>query len=62
MIPGLDLHVPAACDSLRSTPNAVTVRVRIRRNAVTVLQIACRDRILLRWQEVTNQARETVEL
>jgi len=30
MIPGLDLHVPAACDSLRSTPNAVTVRVRIR--------------------------------
>ena len=60
--PGFDLHVPDACDSLRSTPNAVTVRVRIRRNAVAALRIARSDRILLRWQRVTNRARETVEL
>jgi len=45
MIPGLDLHVPAACDSLRSTPNAVTVRVRIRHDCRCGLWIAHLGRI-----------------
>ena len=60
--PGVEPPRTPACDSLRSTPNAVTVRVRIRRNAVAALRIAHRDRILLRGQRVTDPACETVEL
>jgi len=44
-IPGLDLHAPAACDPLRGTPNAVTVRVRIRRHRRDGLADCPRGRI-----------------